>query len=142
MTRGARGAVLAGALLWLGIGFGCEPGLDTRREILCRRAVPALLPSPLPADTIVRLLRVGPGSGRGSVRVDYRLAGADGTPLKGEAARVRYLVCGFDAGTDLTGLATERGPVNGAALYLLKRYYLDTPEAEAADPARTSRPGD
>ncbi|WP_232631303.1 hypothetical protein [Methylobacterium sp. Leaf118] len=139
MARGARRAALAGLLLWIGLGFGCEPGPEAGRQTLCRRAVPALRPSPLPAGTVIRLLRVGPGSGRGSVRVDYQLAEADGTLLRGEAGRVRFLVCGFDAGTDLTGLATERGPVNGASLYLLKRYYLDTPEAEAADPGRSGR---
>lgn len=85
-------------------------------------------------------MRVGPGSGRGSVRVDYRLAGADGALLKGEEARVRFLACAFGPGTELTALTTERGPVNGASLYLLRHYYLETPEAEAADPAKSPDP--
>lgn len=133
MAPAARRTALAAglALGWLAAGFGCDTATDARRAALCRRAAPALAPE----GSLVRLLRVGPGSAGGSVRVDYRLAGADGAPLKGEAARVRYLVCTFGPGPELTALATERGPVNGASLYLLRRYYLETPEAEAADPA-------
>ena len=131
MRRKGRGAALAGALaVWLVGGAACDSALDARRAALCRRAVPALAPPG--AD--IALLRVGPGASRGSVRVDYRLAGAGGAPLKGEAAHPRHLVCGFGPGDDLTAVTTERGPVNGASLYLLKRYYLASPEAEAADP--------
>lgn len=132
MARPAPRAALAGALAlgWLAAGFGCDTATDMRRETLCRRALPALSPE----GAALRLMRVGPGSGRGSVRVDYRLAGADGAPLKGEEARVRFLVCTFGPGTELTALTTERGPVNGASLYLLRHYYLETPEAEASDP--------
>ena len=134
--RGARGAVQAGigafALAGLAAVFGCEPGLAERRDMLCRRAVPALAPE----GSRVRLLRVGRGASRDSVRVDYSIAGSEGA-VKGEAGRARFLVCVFGPGADLTALATERGPVGGAALYMLKRYYLETPEAEAADPARS-----
>ncbi|MEH3116463.1 MAG: hypothetical protein PGN25_02340 [Methylorubrum populi] len=130
MVRTSRRAALAGALsLWLAAGSGCGTAVDGRRATLCRRAVPALAPPG--AD--VGLLRVGPGASRGSVRVDYRLVGGGALP-KSEAARPRFLVCHFGAGDDLTALTSERGPVNGASLYLLKRYYLATPEAEAADP--------
>jgi len=130
----ARRATLAGSLAlgWLAAGFGCDTATDRHREALCRRALPALAPE----GTTARLLRVGPGSGPGSVRVDYRLAGTDGALLKGEEGRVRFLSCAFGPGTEMTALTTERGPVNGASLYLLRRYFLDTPEAEAADPGK------
>jgi len=136
LRSAARRALLAGglALGWLAAGFGCDTATDTRRAALCRRALPALAPE----GTTARLLRVGPGSGPGSVRVDYRLASADGALLKGEEARVRFLACAFGPGTEMTALATERGPVNGASLYLLRHYYLETPEAEAADPANAA----
>lgn len=136
MGLAVRRALLVGglALGWLVAGFGCDTATDRHREALCRRALPALAPE----GTSARLLRVGPGSGPGSVRVDYRLAGADGALLKGEEGRVRFLACAFGPGTEMTALATERGPVNGASLYLLRRYYLETPEAEAADPAKAS----
>ena len=128
---GGRVAALVGALaLWLAAGSGCDTALDARRATLCRRAVPALAPP----GAEIGLLRVCPGASRGSVRVDYRLVGGTGSLPKTEATRPRYLVCQFGAGDDLTVLTTEQGPVNGASLYLLRRYYLATPEAEAADP--------
>lgn len=130
MRRNGR-AALAGALAaWLVGGAACDGPLEARRAALCRRAVPALAPP----GAAIRLLRVGPGASRGSVRVDYRLAGAEGGPSKAEADRPRHLVCGFGPGDDLVAVTTERGPVTGASLYLLKHYYLATPEAEAADP--------
>ena len=134
MVRIERAALAGAVILWLAAGFGCDTALDARRATLCRRAVPALAPPGAEID----LLRVGSGASRGSVRVDYRLAGADGALLKGEEARVRFLRCAFGPGTEMTALTTERGPVNGASLYLLRRYFLDTPEAEAADPATSS----
>lgn len=53
--------------------------------------------------------------------------------------RQRFALCRFGGPealhqADLTGLTTEEGPVTGASLYLLKRFYLDTPESLAADP--------
>ncbi|WP_342148537.1 hypothetical protein [Methylorubrum sp. SB2] len=136
MSPAARRALLALglALGWLAAGFGCDTATDARRAALCRRALPALVPE----GTTARLLRVGPGAGPRSVRVDYRLADAGGALLKGEEARVRFLGCAFGPGTEMTGLTTERGPVNGASLYLLRRYFLETPDAEAADPGKSS----
>ncbi|MCJ2032293.1 hypothetical protein MKK50_23285 [Methylobacterium sp. J-043] len=124
-------AALAGAvILWLAAGFGCDTALDARRATLCRRAVPALAPPGAAID----LLRVGSGARSGSVRVDYRLTGSAGGLAKAEATRPRFLVCHFGAGDDLNAVTTEQGPMTGASLYLLRHYYLTTPEAEAADP--------
>jgi hypothetical protein len=136
LSPAARRALLALglALGWLAAGFGCDTATDAHRAALCRRALPALAPE----GTTARLLRVGPGSGPRSVRVDYRLADADGVLLKGEEARLRFLACAFGPGTEMTALTTERGPVNGASLYLLRRYFLETPDAEAADPGKSS----
>lgn len=99
----------------------CESAVDRQRAAICRRAVPALAPA-----AGVLLLRTGAGPGKDSVRVDYRVAG--------DPSRQHWAVCGFGPGAGLVAVTTERGPLNGAALYLLGRYYLDTPEAEAADP--------
>lgn len=130
MARIERAALAGAVILWLAAGFGCDTALDARRATLCRRAVPALAPPGAAID----LLRVGSGASRGSVRVDYRLVGGTGAIPKAEATRPRHLVCHFGAGDDLSAVTTEQGPVNGASLYLLRRYYLTTPEAEAADP--------
>ncbi|KQQ18076.1 hypothetical protein ASF53_06865 [Methylobacterium sp. Leaf123] len=130
MVRIERAALAGAVILWLAAGFGCDTSLDARRAMLCRRAVPALAPPGAEID----LLRVGSGASRDSVRVDYRLTGGTGALPKAEATRPRFLICHFGPGDELNAVTTDQGPVNGASLYLLRRYYLTTPEAEAADP--------
>lgn len=103
----------------------CGRGLDARRATVCRRAVPALVPR----DASVSLLRVGSGSSADSIRVDYRLTGGS------DASKARWIVCAFGPGSSLDSITTESGPISGASVYLLRHYYLDTPEAVAADPA-------
>jgi len=103
----------------------CASSVDRQRATTCRRAVPALAPP----GTSVRILRIGSGATPDALRVDYAVAGQ--TPL---AARQRWVTCGFGPGAELLSVETEQGPMNGAALYLLKHFYLDTPEAVAADP--------
>lgn len=118
--RAGRALLLAGALGGMAAGlFACETTLGRRRTTICRRAVPALVPG----EGELKVLRAGIGPAPGSARVDYVVGN-----------RPHVALCRFDAGTDLVGVSTDRGTLNGASLYLLKRYYLDTPEAEAADP--------
>ena len=124
MSR-TRGVLAAGVLGLLALA-ACGGSVYARRAMLCRRAVPALVPP----DATVNLLRVAAGSSPDTIRVDYRLAG------RPEAAKARWVVCGFGPGASLASVATESGALSGAAVYLLKRYYLDTPEAAAADPGR------
>lgn len=121
---------LAPALLGLG---ACESSVDRQRAMICRRAVPALAPP----DAEVRLLRIGSGATPDEIRVDYAVAGRSG-----QAARQRWVSCRFGPGAELLGLATEGGPVNGARLFLLRQYYLDTPEAAADDPGSRAAPAD
>jgi hypothetical protein len=103
----------------------CEGSVDRQRATTCRRAVPALAP----AGTTVRILRIGMGATPDQLRVDYAVAGQATL-----AARQRWVTCGFGPGAELLVVSTEQGPMTGAALHLLKHFYLDTPEAEAADP--------
>lgn len=104
---------------------GCASSVDGQRTTTCRRAVPALAPP----GTSVRILRIGTGATPNELRVDYAAVGQATV-----AARQRWVTCGFGPGAELLSVATEQGPINGAVLYLLKHFYLDTPEAEAADP--------
>ncbi|KQP61378.1 hypothetical protein ASG40_01410 [Methylobacterium sp. Leaf399] len=113
------GPLLAALLL---VPAGCSSSVDRQRATTCRRAVPALAPP----EGAVTILRVAQGPGADSVRVDYGLGQRDG--------RQRWLVCRFGTGAVLDAISTEQGPVSGAALYLLRHYYLDTSEAVAADP--------
>jgi hypothetical protein len=110
-------AVTAGFLGGLG---ACQDTLRRERVATCRRALPAVAPR-----EDVRLLRAAPGPAANTVRVDYA-----------EGDRQRWLTCRFDAGTTLVALAAEGANLSGPSLYMLRRFYLDTPDAAAADPAR------
>ncbi|AWN40239.1 hypothetical protein [Methylobacterium durans] len=123
--RGARGLLLAGALGGFLVSLAaCESAVQRQRVTLCRRAVPALVPG----ETDLRILRAGSASTADSVRVDYAIG-----------PRPHAALCRFNAGAELIGITNDGTPLGGAALYLLKRYYLDTPDAEAADPGRAVR---
>ncbi|KAB1073656.1 hypothetical protein [Methylobacterium planeticum] len=117
MLVGAVGGFLTGLA-------ACENAVERQRVTLCRRAVPALSPT----ETDLAVLRAATGPAPDTVRVDYRTG-----------TRPRWVLCRFNAGAELVGITTDQGHLNGAALYLLKRYYLDTPDAEASDPARADR---
>lgn len=119
------------ALVILGIAAAatlftqCGDGIDARRATLCRRAIPTLVP----AEAVIKLLRIGGGPSHDSIRVDYRLSGHPEA-----ATKARWVICGFGPGSKLVSVTTEAGPLTGASVYMLERYFLDTPEAEASDP--------
>lgn len=110
------------ALLLLIVPFlaGCDSSVDRQRITICRRTLPALVPS----DLSPRLLHVGRGSVPESVRVDYAVG-----------HRQHRIDCQFDEGAGLIGLRLDQKSVTGAALFMLKKYYLDTLDSEANDPA-------
>ena len=119
MRRVPRGLVALG-LAAAGLG-ACESAVQRQRLATCRRAVPAVAPE----DGPVTIVRAGTGAPPDSIRVDYAAG-----PHR------HWALCRFNAGAILTGLSTDRTTLPDASLYLLKRYYLDTPEAESADPGR------
>ncbi len=113
-------AVLGGLALLLG-GPGDCGGLDARRAAICRQSVSAVVEP----DAAVEILRVGRGAAPASMRVDYRLGD------QGTAHRARWIVCGFGSGDDLVSVTTEHGALSGAAVHLLKRYFLEAVETPA-----------
>ncbi|WP_267360488.1 hypothetical protein [Methylobacterium sp. GC_Met_3] len=119
--RPAHRWLLAAAIAagFLGGLATCDDNRRRERVATCRRALPAVAP-----EAGIRLLRAAPGSTPDTVRVDY---------LDGH--RQHWLTCRFDGGSTLLALATESSTLSGPALYMLKRFYLDTPDATAADPA-------
>jgi len=122
VSRKARRWVVAGGAL---VGFfgglaACENTVQRQRAAICRRALPAIAET----ETPLRLLRAGTGSSADTIRVDY-LAGR----------RQHWALCRFGMGTELVGVSTDRTNLTGASLYMLKRFYLDTPDAAEADPA-------
>jgi hypothetical protein len=108
-------AIAAG---FLGGLVACQDTLRRERVAICRRALPAVAPEPG-----IRLLRAAPGPAADTVRVDYL-----------DGGHQHWLTCRFDAGSTLLALATESDSLSGPALYMLKRFYLDTPDAVAGDP--------
>ncbi|MDB5559666.1 MAG: hypothetical protein JWQ36_2600, partial [Enterovirga sp.] len=109
-------------------------GPDAEQVRVCRMAVPALEP----AGTRIALSGARRGEEPNTVRLDYRAS------LSGGGGADRFVLCRFLAEglspnkADLAGVRTDRGEIAPATVYLLKRYYLDTPEALASDPG----PGD
>lgn len=119
MRRRCAGGLAVGVLAgFLGGLAACESAVQRQRLATCRRAVPALA---TPGATI---LRAGTGSAPDSVRVDYA-----------EGPRRHWALCRFNAGAVLIGISTDRAALSDAALHLLKRYYLDTPDAAEPGPA-------
>jgi branched-subunit amino acid ABC-type transport system permease component len=107
---------------------GCAR-IDAEQVRVCRSILPALNPGAWVSVT---------GTERGpvprSVRLNYDVERTDRTSLP------RYALCVFAAEglspnkAELVGVATETGPIAGANLFFLKRYYLETPEGLAGDP--------
>ncbi len=117
-------SLLAFAILILAGPADCSGRSDPARADLCRRAVPAVAPPGAP----IEILHVGPGSAPASIRVDYRIGGSSGD------SKARRVVCGFGAGTELASVTTESGTLTGASVYLLRHYFLDTPDSFQAEP--------
>jgi branched-chain amino acid transport system permease protein len=94
------------------------PESDAEQIRLCRLTLPALQTASARTD-IVRVA----GLGERGIRIDYW-----SRPLADHEVR-RFVICRFGAGTarypELTELATESGPISGAALYLLKNFHLN-----------------
>ncbi len=107
--------------------------IDAEQARVCRSALPALN-----SGAVITVERMQAGPVPRSLRVTYLAQYPDRPLLE------RFAICQFAAEglsinkAELIGLETEEGPISGASLYLLKRYYLETPEGVAADPG--SRP--
>lgn len=100
---------------------GCGLLVDADQARICRIVLPAIEP----AGTRVALRRVR--AAEAGVRIDYEAVSGAGT-------LPRHAVCRFGPGRDLVGVTTDRGEVPGPRVFLLKRYYIDTPEGAAGDP--------
>lgn len=102
--------------------------LDAEEARICRIALPALNP---PGGAITVLSQEA-GAERGTVRIAYRVE-------REGATTERSAVCRFGPRISrnrpqLVGIATESGPLSGASVHLLQRYYVFTPEGAAGDP--------
>lgn len=123
--------LLAGALSAL---TACGKQVDAQAAMMCRMTLPALNAP----DADIRITRINPGAAEREVRIEYTVAAEQG------ALRRRLVICGFNVvprsqiEPDLESLVTESGPVSGASVHLMKRFWLRTPEAFEADPGQRS----
>ncbi|WP_349368167.1 hypothetical protein [Salinarimonas sp.] len=108
-------------------------GAPTREQArLCRLTIPPLNPE----GARIAVLRAV-ATDENEVRVDYTVE-TDGR------SRQRWVLCRFAAiprsatTPDLEALFTDEGEVPGASVYLMERFWLDTPDALAADPGGAS----
>ncbi|GJD50755.1 hypothetical protein OPKNFCMD_3500 [Methylobacterium crusticola] len=104
----------------------CAAAVDPEQARTCRRVLPTLVP----AGERVQVLRTAPAAQPRSVRIDFA------QERDGRATTPRFAVCRFSefGRADLAEVTSDRGAIGGAALYLLKHYYLDTPDAARAEP--------
>ncbi|HSP25055.1 MAG TPA: hypothetical protein VLQ65_07760 [Saliniramus sp.] len=120
-------ACLAGAFLALA---ACGKTVDDDMATICRMTLPAINAE----GTDIHVTRISPGAGPREIRIDYSVVAERG------ALQRRFVVCGFaeiprsQIEPDLETLVTESGPVSGASVHLMKRFWLRTPDAFAADP--------
>lgn len=123
--------LLAGALSALA---ACGKQVDADAALMCRMTLPALNAP----DAEIRITRISAGARENEIRIDYTVVVERG------AQRRRFVICGFNAvprstiEPDLETLVTDTGPVSGASVHLMKRFWLRTPEAFEADPGRGS----
>lgn len=108
----------------------CQPSVDAEQGRVCRMALPALNPD----GGTITVQGIRPGSRPRELRIDYEVL------REGAAPRDRFVYCLFAATgldpskSELIGITTESGPIAPATVYFLRRFYLATPEALAADP--------
>ncbi len=122
------------SLLGVALLAGCGMFVDADQARVCRMALPALNPG-----ARITITRAEPGPAPASLRLAYSVEVPDRRPLD------RVVICQFAAEglspnkAELTGIIADQVPLTGASIYLLKRYYIDTPEGVAGDPG--SGPG-
>lgn len=128
------GCLAAACLGLLSLLDACGPTVDAEQIRICRIALPALNP-----DAQITVLRAQPGWERQSLRLDYEVARPN-RPVLDRSVVCRFAGEGLSTDkTDLIGVLTEQGPLSDTNLYLLKRYYIDTPDGIVGDPG--SDPG-
>ena len=119
-------------ILLLALG-GCGSEIDMDQARLCRVLLPALH-APDARVTGLRQSPLAQGAGPG-LRIDYVYAEPGG------GQRAAFAECRFGGGAlsperrDLVSVRTPDGPLGEARLIMLKRFWLQRPDAILADPA-------
>ena len=126
MMRSLRVLVMIAAALLLA---GCSQ-IDPDQARLCRIAAVALVGTG-EAVTVRRQTLLAGGAGEAEVRVDFET----GAPVRRGFASCRFAARGLgQSRLDLIAVRTESGSLSPVSLFILKRFWLESTEAEGADP--------
>lgn len=110
----------------------CSSAPEREQARVCRMTIPPLNPE----GAQIAVLRAVE-TGADEVRVDYVVEA-------GGRSRQRWVLCRFAEvprsaiQPALEALSTEEGAVPGASVYLMERFWLNTPDSLAADPGGAS----
>ncbi|MCJ8141593.1 branched-chain amino acid ABC transporter permease [Ancylobacter sp. A5.8] len=124
--RALAAVVLALAAFCL---VGCGSVIDADQARICRAVAPALHPD----GTEIRETVLSPIPGAANaMKLTYRARGSSGN------LHPHWLICSFGGQTglprfNLTAIDTDRGPLSGIKLLILKRWWLDKSPPEPRD---------
>ena len=110
----------------------CSNAPEREQARVCRMTIPPLNPE----GAQIAVLRAVE-TDTNEVRVDYVVE-------SGGRSRQRWVLCRFAEiprsaiQPALEGLTTDEGEVPGASVYLMERFWLNTPDSLAADPGGAS----
>jgi branched-chain amino acid transport system permease protein len=110
---------------------GCSPVLETDQARLCRMALPALMAD----DARIAILTQAPDQNGRGLNVVFT------AETLGQAPQTHLAACRFREpgrpreSRDLTSLTLDGQPLSETRLFVLIRYWLATPDGQAADPA-------
>lgn len=128
-----RLAVLLACLLL----SACGQDIDSAQLRQCREALPALSADGTTFDTI----RTYEDADRRGIRLLY-FAQGPGQLRRQHALHCRFANSKSESSTlDLTGISQDEVPLLDSQLFFLKRYWLETPDAEATDPGPATQWG-
>jgi branched-chain amino acid transport system permease protein len=110
---------------------GCSPVLETDQARLCRMALPALMPQ----DSRIAILTQTPDTDGRGLKIVFTAAAPAGDS-QNHLAACRFREPGRPReSSDLTSLTLDGEPLSETRLFFLIRYWLATPDGQAADPA-------
>lgn len=114
------------------LAAACSSAPDREQARVCRMTIPPLNPE----GAQIAVLRAVQTDAN-AVRVDY-------VAEVGGRSRQRWVLCRFAETPrsaiqpSLEALTTDEGAVPGASVYLMERFWLNTPDSLAADPGGAS----
>ena len=110
----------------------CNPQADSGQGRICRIILAAISPAEGQVHVLATYSEAA-GVGAG-VAVDYTLATPD-QPGSRKTLHCRFDVAGGQPGNGrLAGVTNENIPLSETQMFFLQRFWLDTPDAAAADP--------